>query len=47
MLEQTNRTSAFIVLRCLEPPFKHDVQVFEVVSQSTMKIDILIASVVH
>ena len=42
MYGAAKRPSAFIVSRCLEPPFKHEVRVFEIASQS-IKIDMLIA----
>ena len=42
MHEAANRSSAFIVSKCLESPFKHEVRVFETTSQS-IKIDVLIA----
>ena len=42
MYEAAKWPSAFIVSRCLEPPFKHEVEDFEIASQS-IKIDMLIA----
>ena len=42
MHEAVKRPSAFIVSRCLESPFKHEVLVFEIVSQS-IEIDVFIA----
>ena len=40
--QAAKRSIAFIISRCLEPPFKHEVRGFEIASQS-IKIDMLIA----
>ena len=42
MQKAVKRPSAFIVSRCLESPFKHEVRVFEITSQ-LIEIDVLIA----
>ena len=38
MKARGRRPSAFIVSRCLEPLMKHEAQVFEMASQTSVKI---------